>query len=170
LRLQGVAADERRRLGLRLALAAERRYVSQTAVMSTLAEIEQQLPNGFHDAEIRSCTLDFVARTASFEVDVWIGDLDSSDEALREQYRRAGLVVAGLAFCQIEAPDPTYPFRELKALRVDLCEPVPSHIGSAVSDVAFRARFYVSNWNSFIDIAADDATLEWAGAPVSRAG
>jgi hypothetical protein len=24
--------------------------------MSTLAEIEQQLPNGFHDAEIRSCT------------------------------------------------------------------------------------------------------------------
>jgi hypothetical protein len=170
---QALAADEGRRspCGLAVALAAEARYVSQTEVMSTLAEIEQQLPNGFHDAEIRSCTLDFMSRTVSFVLDVWIGDMASSDESQRERYRAGTLAIAGVAFCQIEAPDPTYPFREAKPLRVDLCKPEPSPIGSAASAASFQARFYVSNWNSFINLAADDAKLEWTDdATLSRAG
>jgi hypothetical protein len=130
--------------------------------MATIAEIEDQLPNGFHDAEIRSCALDFVARTATFAVDIWIGDIGSSEESQRERYRPARLEISGLAFCQIEAPDPSYPFREQKPLRVDLCEPEPSSIGSAVAAARFLARFYVSNWNSFINFAAENATLEWA--------
>ena len=140
--------------------------------MATLEEIAAQLPNGFHDAMVRSCTLDFVARTAEFEVSIWTGNLDSNQESQRERYRPARLIVTGLAFCQIEAPDPRYPFADPGPISVDLCEPQASHpVMTRLPSAVFSGRFFVSTWNSFIHLAGESATLDWIdGEFVSDAG
>jgi hypothetical protein len=131
--------------------------------MTTLQQIENSLPNGFHDALVRSCHLDFVARTASLELDVCMGDAESADSDERDSYARATLLLDGLAFCEVQAPDPTYPFQQPAPLRVDLSEPDPAHpvIKSLPNDI-FAGRFFVTSWNSFIYLAARHATLEWA--------
>jgi hypothetical protein len=131
--------------------------------MTSLAEINRTLPNGFHDSEVRSCKLDFVARTAAFEIDVWVGDLDTPTRDGRELYRAGLLVVSGLAFCQVDAPDPTYPYQDAAPIRIDLSEPdraIPAI--RALPPAIFVGRFYVSNWNAFIHLAGCDAKLSWS--------
>ena len=130
--------------------------------MATLAELDRSLPNGFHDAEVGSCVLDFVARTATFELQIWIGDRDALLASERELYRAARLVVTGLAFCQFEPPDPNYPFLESRPLRVDLSDSDPSNRAiRALPEGVFSGRFYVSNWNAFIQLAGREAELLW---------
>ena len=58
--------------------------------MTTLEDLGNSLPNGFHDALFRSCHLDFAARTASLEFDVCMGDSESADSAERESAFRTG--------------------------------------------------------------------------------
>ena len=133
--------------------------------MATLRDLERTLPNGFHDTKVRSCALDYVQRTALFQLDVWTGDLDATDPRERERYRSAALFVSGLAFCQMEPPDPTYPFQESAPLRVDASESdVPNAIAVKLPQGAFSARLYVANWNAFIRLAASDAALLWDDA------
>ena len=130
---------------------------------TTLLEIDRGLPNGFHDSRVRTCSLDFVARTATFEVDVWVGDLEAATHDGRELFRTALLAVSGLAFCQIDAPDPTYPYQDAAPIRVDLSEAdqtVPAI--RALPSGVFAGRFYVSSWNAFIHVAGRDAQVSWA--------
>jgi hypothetical protein len=130
--------------------------------MTTIREIDEALPNGFHDAERRTCTIDYVAQTVAFELDIWTGNLSSDNVQVREHYRRARLVVTGLAFCHIEMPDPAYPFQDAAPLRVDLSDPDPLHpVLRKLPEGAFAGRFYVSNWNAFIHVAGRDADLSW---------
>jgi hypothetical protein len=82
--------------------------------MTTLVELARRLPNGFHDAQVSACTLDFVRRTVVFELQVWMGD-----DTDRERYRSARLSVSGLAYCAIDPPDPGYPFAERAPLGSD---------------------------------------------------
>jgi hypothetical protein len=136
--------------------------------MATLKEMAAQLPNGFHDTLISACAVDFVARTVEFDVRVWTGDMDSSQESEREQYRAGRLVIAGLAFCQFEAPDPRYPFADRRPISVDLCEPEASHpITSTLPANVFSGRFFVSTWNSFIHLAGEHATLDWIDGEIA---
>ena len=131
--------------------------------MTTLQDLEQSLPNGFHDALIRACHVDFAARTASFDLDVWTGDLESPDSDVRERYAAATLLLDELAFCELQPPDPTYPFQKAAPLRVDLSEPDASHpVIKILPTGTFAGRFFVMNWNAFIYIAARHARLEWA--------
>lgn len=132
--------------------------------MTTIPEIDATLPNGFHDAELQSCTIDYVGQTVTFDLEIWIGDLSSDNEQVRERYRRARLVVTGLAFCHLEMPDPTYPFQEAGPLRIDLSDPDPQLPDlRKLPEGAFASRFYVSNWNAFIQLAGRDASLSWIG-------
>jgi hypothetical protein len=127
----------------------------------TLEEIENTLPNGFHDARINKINLDYAKRVATFYLEIWVAD---SEEETRENYRAAKLTLSGLLFCVIEAPDPKYPYHEEKALWVDagssklgdlsltqLPEPLPSG--------AFTHWFFVNDWNAFIHVAATDAQI-----------
>lgn len=131
----------------------------------TLHELDQALPNGFHDAYIRSYTVDFVARTVLFELNIWVGDLASEQLEIREHYRAARLLVSGVHYCFFDPPFATYPFSQPKALWVDLCDPDPDlAISKDVPTGVFASRFYVENWNSFIHVAAAEASLVWIEA------
>jgi len=116
------------------------------------------LPNGFHDARVSACTIDFVGRKVAFELQVWMGD-----ETDRERYRPARLSVTGLAYCATDAPDPRYPFADRVPLVVDLCDADPAvRANAAIPPDAFSARFWVAGWNAFIHLAGTDAQLTWA--------
>jgi hypothetical protein len=51
----------------------------------TLEELENTLPNGLHDAEVRRITVDYERRKVTLEVAVWVGDMDEPAER-REAY------------------------------------------------------------------------------------
>ncbi len=64
----------------------------------TLHELMASIPNGFHDSELRQLTFDFVNNEARLTLDVWVGDLDSDEESIREKYRRAELLLSNIGF------------------------------------------------------------------------
>jgi hypothetical protein len=128
---------------------------------TSLEQLAGTLPNGFHDALISTCKLDFVGRIAEFDLEVSVGD-PNGVKADPDAYRAATLTVTGLSFCQIEPPDPRYPFTAAEPVMVDLCDADSTHpLAGTIPADAFFSRFFVSDWNAFIHIAASDATLTW---------
>ena len=133
----------------------------------TLDEIAASLPNGFHDAKIKSINIDYVNREARFDLQIWIGD-DSGTKEERETYRGAQLTLSQLLFCVIDAPDSRYPYHERKALRVDAGSSNSGQISTSVRlpaplpEHSFSHWFFVNNWNAFIHVAAMDARLEFS--------
>jgi hypothetical protein len=65
----------------------------------TLSELAASLPNGLHDANLGTVSLDFLTREARLELDIWIGD-----EAEMEAYRRAEIKLSGLHYWVSEPP------------------------------------------------------------------
>jgi hypothetical protein len=81
----------------------------------TLEEIADSLPNGFHDAQINSITINYVKREMSIVLEIWVAEGPEDSE----EYRPAELKVLDFLFCVIEAPDARYTYHERKALWVD---------------------------------------------------
>ncbi len=140
----------------------------------TLREIEDQLPNGFHDAYLEAVTLDYVANTATMGVGLCVGDPDAATEEEREAYRKATLVLRGLVFFVIEPPypDPQYEYSEGGGLWLrsgddasDESGPTAARPLRPLPEGAFAHWFYVDDWNSFIHVAAREAGLQWREGP-----
>lgn len=135
----------------------------------TLEDLAIELPNGFHDSEFKTITIDYDKRRVVVELSVWLGDMHSETE--RERYRDAELAIEGLQFMSIEPPDPRYKLGENRRLWVDLCAgPKKEKVGavSAVSRECFVSGFFVADWNSFIYVAAREASLRWIGEAFNR--
>jgi len=136
-------------------------------MLMTLEELADTLPNGFHDAQVSSVSIDYVEREGRLLIDLWLGDSSSESEELREAYRKGELKLSGLLYWVIEPPDANYSYGESKQLWVDpgtlesasakpsvkLPEPLPAG--------AFASWIFVQGWNSFMYVAAMDASLEW---------
>jgi hypothetical protein len=129
----------------------------------TLDEIADTLPNGFHDAQIKSINIDYVRRVAILDMEILMAD---SIEDRTETYRAAQLILSRLLFLVIEAPDSKYPYQEERALWVDAGSEkstetlAPRPRPTPLPDNAFTHWFFVNNWNAFIHVAAMDAALE----------
>jgi hypothetical protein len=136
----------------------------------TLDELDKTLPNGFHDAEIFSFELDYVAATAKFRMNLLVGGPDDP-EPEREAYQEATLIVDGLCFFSVDPPSPTYAFLPNgKPFSVSGGDPAkPDHLPSLPGLIAklphgtWWYRFFVRDWNAFIHIAAREAVVVWAG-------
>ncbi len=132
-----------------------------------LIEIDNSLPNGFHDSYIHSIQLDYEKRKAIFKINIWIGDLSSDIEDIREVYRAGELVISDMIFFVIDPPDSSYKYFDGTPLWVDggpmesieksPLVPLPKDlpIGS------FTYLFYVRNWNASFYIAGMEAELIW---------
>ena len=125
----------------------------------TLEEIEQSLPNGFHDSTISSVRLNYVQRTAEMDMELWMSGSDDED---REKYRPATLSITELIYFVIEPPgvpntshaEPSLVdggSSELEQSAYPLPKPLPAG--------AFTYWFFVSNWNAFIHVAASSAEI-----------
>lgn len=130
----------------------------------TIEEVFDSLPNGLHDAYLRSINLDYAQRVAELHLDIWVGDMSLDGEA-REARRPVVLKLSGLCYFVVDAPDSEYDFHEPKPLWIDTgVEPLASEISSVKlpepPDGAFTFWIYVNNWNAFIHVAATNASVE----------
>ena len=74
----------------------------------TLTNLINTLPNGFHDAIMKSVMLDYQKHEARIEFMIWVGDLEAKDEEIREAHEEADLILKGLSAWIIEPPDSYY--------------------------------------------------------------
>ena len=153
-------------------LPSDRRKRNETIgrVAVTLDDLVRTLPNGLHDAEIRTFAIDYGRHQLTMDLSVWVGDMDER-EAPREGYRDATLTLDGVVFIVMEAPDPTYEFAEQDHLWVDVTHD-PKHIrlpqGLTPPSDCFVSGFFNRFSNSYIYVAARSASLTWRGETYDR--
>ena len=127
-----------------------------------LQELEAGLPNGLHDAHLRSYTSDPAERRAEFVIDVWVGDLHSTVTSERERRRPARLELLGLAYLVVDELDPRYPTAHDSPVQIDACSADDNpELAKQVPEGGFAGRFFVTEWNAFIHFAAVEARLTW---------
>lgn len=127
----------------------------------TLEEIADTLPNGFHDAQINSISINYVKREVTLDLEFWVADSLESDSDI---YRLAELKLSQFLFLIIEPPNARYDYHEEKALWVEAGSDKQSHTSSTqlpgpLPEGAFTYWFFVHDWNSFIHVAALDAAI-----------
>jgi hypothetical protein len=127
-----------------------------------LQELEAGLPNGLHDAHLRSYTSDPTEHRAEFVIDVWVGDLHSTVTSERERRRPARLELLGLAYLVVDELDPRYPTAHATPVQIDACSADDNpELAGQVPEGGFAGRFFVTEWNAFIHFAAGEARLTW---------
>ena len=134
-----------------------------------LEELAKTLPNGFHDAELRALSLDYLNRKVQLDLDVWIGEMDPPTE--RELYRHGRLVLENVSYLVIEPPTSDSGFLDRSALRIDIGPGQPKQSHSAIPEPpsgSFLAWVYLGEVNSFLLCAAESASLEWIGVTENR--
>jgi hypothetical protein len=126
----------------------------------TIEEIEQLLPNGFHDSYITALHVNYVQRTVEMDMKIWVSDQEEDDPDLYQPFK---LSISGLIYFVIEPPGDLY---------LDTSEPwlvaggssevatSPSRLPKPLPAGAFTYWFFVNNWNSYIHIAALTANFE----------
>jgi hypothetical protein len=123
----------------------------------TIEDIEQVLPNGFHDSIITGVHVNYAERTAQIDIDNLVSGPDAADE----EYRSVKLCISGLLYFVIEPPEAPYTAHpELSIVdggssEVASASPLPKPLPAG----AFTYWFFVNNWNSFIHVAALHAEL-----------
>jgi len=131
-------------------------------VAVNIEQLEAELPNGFHDALLRSFSSDPAKRRAEFVLDVWVGDLHSSLESERECRRPALLELLELAYLVTDEPDPRHAASKGARVQIDACGPDDNaELARQVPAGGFAGRFFVTEWNAFIHFAAREARLTW---------
>jgi hypothetical protein len=131
----------------------------------TFDELEQKLPNGFHDAAIREINFDFIGRSAVIGMDLLTG---RPDDPHPEAYRLATLRVAPVYLFFIEPPDPKYPFVPNGShFKVD-GDSIKIGQNAAVDRLllllpqnAATYRFFLEKWNAFLYLAGGGVELSW---------
>jgi hypothetical protein len=129
----------------------------------TLEEVEDTLPNGLHDAEVQRIVVDYAQHKLTLDLAVWVGEMDDPPEK-REAYKIGQLEISGLIYLVMEAPDPKYPYRTSSKLTIDSIEDkenMDSELVKALPANSFCRRFWVSEWNAFMRIAATSAQMVW---------
>jgi hypothetical protein len=134
----------------------------------TLAQIDEILPNGFHDAEIEQLIWNFQTNSAVLDIDFWV----ATEEKEREKRRSGRVELQGVVFLTVNPPEPSEldpkPYHPSGTLQIDgvltneSVFPDLPNLKSVLPQGTEVFSFYVVNWNSFIHIAASEATLVWS--------
>jgi len=132
----------------------------------TFQDLEDSLPNGFHDAHLKSVSIDYIERLLTMQMEILIGTPEAQD---RDEYRNATLTVTGLYFCVIDPPDAKYPFTtKNRPIWVSGDDGWPDTLSDLAASLAQTNpgftyhRFFSVDWNSFIYVAANDVQLYWS--------
>jgi hypothetical protein len=137
----------------------------------TFQELEQKLPNGFHDAAIRKIQLDFMGRSVEIEMDILMAGPDDPDPEL---CRVGKLRMAPTYLLFIEPPDPRYSFiPDGGSLKVD-GDSVKVGQNAEVDRLlptlpknATTYRFFLEKWNAFLYLAGGGVEFSWEGDQAS---
>jgi hypothetical protein len=137
------------------------------SIQGTLIEIENQLPNGFHDAYLEAFSVDYTSMTVEMEMNLSVGDPDAATEIEKEGYKKAILYLCDLVYIVIDSPTCIQKHPLSRGMRIDAGDAndlsntaAPKPILSVPNGI-FTHWFYIRDWNSFIHVAARDAKLCW---------
>lgn len=140
--------------------------------MTTFDQVEQALPNGFHDAFLRSVSVDYVERTAQMELEVWVSSMDTDNRQHREDYRRGRLQFIDLFLFSVEVPDQEFLSSTTNGLSIDVTPagyeafPKQGWPEEPLPEGAFLRSFCFTNEaNSFVYVAAQEAAWMWLTEP-----
>ena len=132
-----------------------------------IKELDDSLPNGFHDAMLESFSVNYGSGSAVLKLQILVGDPESSVEPEREAYRAAEVHLSGICYFVIEAPDQKLIGTTSKVLWIDggsydagSAPPCPVPLAALPQDIS-TYWFYVREWNSFIHVAVRDANIQW---------
>jgi len=130
---------------------------------TTLDDLSANLPNGFHDAKLKRLLIDYAKREARFIADIWVGDISTEQ---REAYRLAEITLSGLLFWVSEPPATNQASDTAGGERIDIgslseLKEKPSLNLPLVPDSAFVNWVFITEWNAFFYVAAQDAALKW---------
>lgn len=133
----------------------------------TFEELERKLPNGFHDAKIKSMSVDLVFRTATLMMNLLVG-VGTPEDRNASVYRPGVLTIQGLLMFFVEPPDPKYNFlpdgSPLNAsgdsVKVGQ-NPVVDHLLPVLPQHATVYRFFLEEWNSFLYLGGATVEFSW---------
>jgi hypothetical protein len=129
-------------------------------VTATLEAIEDELPNGLHDALLRGMSINYVEQRASFAIDVLVS---TPEIAGPSKYRSLELTVDGMLLVVIDPPLSLATPAD-KSLRIDAGSGQPSTAPMQLPVLPagyFLHWLFVSQWNSFIRVAGRAASYRW---------
>lgn len=127
----------------------------------TFEELEQTLPQGFHDAQLKSLSLDYVKKEIRIEIDFVVG-VNLKSHSM--EFRSAEVLVAEFDFCVMDIPDSSYPYQKKHSLWIDAVSGQPEDSEVALpphSRSHFLFSIWVDEWNGYMRIAAGDMNLKW---------
>jgi len=141
----------------------------------TLEELANTLPNGLHDSALKSLSIDYERRTLRLDVSIKVGDPDGPLEQ-RDDVRDAQIDVSGVVFFVIDPPSTAagYDFESPGELWIvdgyetrsipKFTSTIDKKLLDAVPAGAFVQSFFVSEWNSYLHVAARDCSMKWIGS------
>jgi hypothetical protein len=131
----------------------------------TFEELEEKLPNGFHDSKVRWMKPDFINSSLTVGMELLVGLPDAPNS---EEYRVGTLKVEPFYLFFIEPPDPTYSFRpDGSPLNIDGDPAKPGQnpdvdrlLVVLPQDVT-SYRFFLIEWNAFVYVAGRSVSFLW---------
>jgi hypothetical protein len=141
----------------------------------TLEQLANTLPNGFHDSALKTFTIDYERRTVRLNMSLKVGDPDGPCEQ-RDDVREARIEISGVVFfaidppssaagCNFESPGELWIVDSYETRSIpEFTKTIENKLLDAVPADAFVQSFFVSEWNSYIHIAARNCSMEWDGA------
>ena len=131
----------------------------------TFEELDQELPNGFHDAKIRSVRVDFVARSIVMGMDLLAGLPDTRDP---ESYRPGTVSVTQAHMFFLAPPDPNYPVAlhgaPVSASGVSVKCGDDAKVGALLQRIPQDSTafvFFLDDWNSYLYVAGTTVQFSW---------
>lgn len=118
-------------------------------------EIENELPNGLHDATIEGLNIDLTNRSIVFVLAIDMSEVGGKGEY---DYKRGTLEVSDFGFCDIEQPN-NCEGKTFKNLRISSTGKIDEL--SKIQNGYQSYYFYIPFWNSFIKFSGKTAKLSW---------
>jgi hypothetical protein len=130
-----------------------------------LEDLDDTLPNGFHDATISELTRDYENAKLRLKVDILI-ELAEGSPRDANRYRGAEIIFHSVMFCVIEAPDPESSFRHPGCIwfRFSRMEPgvMPEPLMKSLPPEILCYSLFILDWWSHIHVAAADVSFTWS--------
>src|SRR5271156_79150 len=131
----------------------------------TFEELDNALPNGFHDAKMREISLDLISPLITIKMDLLVGLPNTPDP---DAYRQGTINVVAPCLFVVDPPDPDYPFAP-DGLPVNVSGWIVRSGENAKLDVLLKRLppettvfgFFLDDWNSYTYIAGARVEFSW---------
>lgn len=131
----------------------------------SLNDIEQSLPNGFHDSKINAIYRNLKTETVKLYLDILVG-LPDDEPARQRGYRQGILTFEGVKIFISEEPSVESKFSDAGSLNFAISEgeveSVSQGIMKMINQECHIYTLFVQEWFSNLIVVADKIEFSWA--------